>query len=94
MEGWQLDCYFNLWKKMDVSCGAIIPPILNPTQYSFTWSCMSACSLPCWLSITHPFYLAFCAYTAFLAWNGMTEAFVYAVESSGSQEGNVAMWTQ
>lgn len=26
---------------------------------------------------------AFCVYTAFLAWNGMTEAFVYAVASSG-----------
>ena len=28
---------------------------------------------------------AFCVYTAFMAWNGMTEAFVYAVASSGSQ---------
>lgn len=28
---------------------------------------------------------AFCVYTAFLAWNGMTEAFVYAVATSGSQ---------
>ena len=32
---------------------------------------------------------AFCVYTAFLAWNGMTEAFVYAVASSGSQVGKL-----
>jgi len=28
---------------------------------------------------------AFCVYTAFLAWNGMTEAFLYGVVSSGGQ---------
>jgi oligosaccharide translocation protein RFT1 len=28
---------------------------------------------------------AFCVYTAFMAWNGMTEAFVYSVASSGAQ---------
>jgi oligosaccharide translocation protein RFT1 len=28
---------------------------------------------------------AFCVYTAFMAWNGMTEAFVYAVAHTGSQ---------
>lgn len=32
---------------------------------------------------------AFCVYTAFLAWNGMTEAFVYAVASTGSQVGTL-----
>jgi oligosaccharide translocation protein RFT1 len=32
---------------------------------------------------------AFCVYTAFLAWNGMTEAFLYAVASSGVDMGRL-----
>ena len=32
---------------------------------------------------------AFCVYTAFLAWNGMTEAFVYGVASSGADMGRL-----
>ena len=34
---------------------------------------------------------AFCVYTAFLAWNGMTEAFVYGVASSGQEIGRLGM---
>jgi oligosaccharide translocation protein RFT1 len=32
---------------------------------------------------------AFCVYTAFLAWNGMTEAFVYAVSTTGRDLGRL-----
>jgi oligosaccharide translocation protein RFT1 len=32
---------------------------------------------------------AFCVYTAFMAWNGMTEAFVYSAASSGSDMGRL-----
>jgi oligosaccharide translocation protein RFT1 len=32
---------------------------------------------------------SFCVYTSFLAWNGTTEAFVYAVASSGTQMGRL-----
>jgi oligosaccharide translocation protein RFT1 len=34
---------------------------------------------------------AFCVYTAFLAWNGMTEAFVYGVASSGRDMGRLGV---
>lgn len=34
---------------------------------------------------------AFCVYTAFLAWNGMTEAFVYGVASTGSEMGHLGV---
>jgi oligosaccharide translocation protein RFT1 len=34
---------------------------------------------------------AFCVYTAFLAWNGTTEAFVYAVAGSGKDLGRLGM---
>jgi len=33
----------------------------------------------------------FCVYTAFLAWNGMTEAYVYATASSGSDVGELGL---
>jgi hypothetical protein len=32
---------------------------------------------------------AFCVYTAFMAWNGMAEAFVYSIASSGSDMGRL-----
>jgi oligosaccharide translocation protein RFT1 len=34
---------------------------------------------------------AFCIYTAFLAWNGMTEAFVYGVATSGREIGRMGI---
>jgi len=34
---------------------------------------------------------AFCVYTAFLAWNGMTEAFVYGVATSGQDMGRLGL---
>ena len=34
---------------------------------------------------------AFCVYTAFLAWNGMTEAFVYGVASTGQDMGRLGL---
>lgn len=34
---------------------------------------------------------AFCVYTAFLAWNGMTEAFVYGVASSAADVGKISV---
>ena len=34
---------------------------------------------------------AFCVYTGFMAWNGMTEAFVYAVASSGVDVGQLSL---
>eukprot|EP00541_Cyclophora_tenuis_P000877 CAMPEP_0116578830 /NCGR_PEP_ID=MMETSP0397-20121206/21926_1 /TAXON_ID=216820 /ORGANISM="Cyclophora tenuis, Strain ECT3854" /LENGTH=306 /DNA_ID=CAMNT_0004108267 /DNA_START=276 /DNA_END=1196 /DNA_ORIENTATION=+ len=38
-----------------------------------------------------PVVAVFCTYTAFLAWNGMTEAFVYGVTSSKRQVGEVGL---